>query len=69
MERRLGDLISLRRARKARDRQDRQRTAAENRVRFGRDGATRRQEVAERERAAATLDGLHLEPSDSDRTD
>ncbi len=53
------DIVNLRRARKAKARADRERTAAENRRVFGRTRAERTAEAAERERAERHIDGHH----------
>ena len=51
------DIVNLRRARKAKDRSDREKTAAANRAAFGRPKAEKAKAAAERERAARALEG------------
>ncbi len=51
----MADLINLRQARKAKERADREKTAAEKRRLFGRTKAEKQAEAAERERAERTL--------------
>jgi uncharacterized protein DUF4169 len=51
------DVVNLRRARKAKSRVDREKTAAANRVTFGRARIDKAKEAAERERAVRALDG------------
>jgi len=58
----VGEVVSLRLARKARDRQAREDKADENRARFGRPKAERQLTAAERERVAARLDASRREP-------
>lgn len=53
----MGEVVNLNRARKARAKTERERTAAENRVRFGRTKAERDEERARREAAERLLDG------------
>jgi len=57
----MGEIINLNRARKARTRAAKEARAAENRVRFGRSGADKAREAAEREKTARTLDGAQRE--------
>lgn len=56
-----GDIVNLRRARKARARADGHAKAAENRARFGRTRAERERETAEEALAARRLDGMRRE--------
>jgi hypothetical protein len=51
------EVINLRRARKAKARDERQRTAAANRAAFGQSKAAKTQRTSERERAERTLEG------------
>lgn len=57
----MGDVVNLRRARKARARAEEKARAAENRVRHGRTGADRRAAKAEAEKAARAADGHRLD--------
>jgi hypothetical protein len=52
----MAEIINLRRARKAKERDGREAAAQENRRRFGRTKAEKAKEAAEREKAARTLD-------------
>ncbi|MCA1242455.1 DUF4169 family protein [Stappia stellulata] len=60
-----GEIINLRKARKARKRQDKDARAAENRIVFGRTKAERTVVKAENERAQRRIDA-HLRGSDVD---
>jgi len=60
------DIINLRRARKAKARADKGRTATENRAKFGRSKAERTASDAERRRDARTVDGARLTDTDQD---
>jgi hypothetical protein len=51
------DIVNLRRARKAKVRADKERTAAENRAAFGRSKAEKTKAATERERAIRVLEG------------
>ena len=53
----MGDVVNLRRARKAKVRKAAQATAAANRARFGRTKAERHADEAEAARLASVLDG------------
>ena len=53
----MADLINLRQARKAKERAERERTAAERRRAFGRTKAEKLAEAAEKERAERLLAG------------
>jgi hypothetical protein len=57
----MGDVVNLRRARKARDRGEKENAAQANRVAFGRTKAERALTEAERRLAAAKLDAHRLE--------
>jgi Domain of unknown function (DUF4169) len=56
------EIVNLRRARKARDRADRQKTAAENRRRHGLSKAEKQAELAERRQAERHIDAHRREP-------
>jgi len=56
------DIINLRRARKAKTRNEREKDAEQNRVRFGRSSADKRKDTDERDRAIAHIDQHRLEP-------
>ncbi len=60
------EVVNLRRARKARDRNREAADAAENRVLFGRTKAEKRLTDSLREKAARDLDAQRLAPSDED---
>lgn len=62
----MGDVINLRQVRKARARAEREKLAAENRVKFGRQGRERYETDAERRRRAAELDGARRDNDDDD---
>jgi len=53
----MAEIVNLRRARKRKARVEKEAQAAENRVRFGRRRAAKRQSDLERERVARDLDG------------
>ena len=57
----MGDVINLNRARKARHRAAKEVQAAENRAKFGRTGAQKAADRAEREKAERSLDGARRE--------
>jgi hypothetical protein len=63
----MGEVINLRRARKTRGRAAAARGAAENRARFGRTGAERRRDAAEKEKGERDLDRARIEPGGEDR--
>ncbi len=67
----MGDLVNLRRVRKQRSRDDKERVAAENRVRYGRDKADKTAAALETKRSETHLDGLRLDRASAatDRTD
>jgi hypothetical protein len=52
----MSDVINLRRARKAKDRRDREREAEQNRRLFGRTAAEKKKEADERERARTHIE-------------
>jgi len=60
----MGEIINLRRARKARARQAAAVTADANRAAFGRTKAERARDAAERARAARVVDDARLEPGE-----
>lgn len=62
----MGDVISLNRFRKAKERAEAARKAEENRVRHGRTRAEKEGARHEQERQDAALDGKRLEPEDED---
>ena len=57
----MGNVINLTRARKARDRAAKEARAAENRAKFGRTGAQKAADAAERAKADRNLDGAQRE--------
>ncbi|MAU98224.1 MAG: hypothetical protein CMP81_20470 [Fulvimarina sp.] len=56
----MGDVVNLRRAKKQRSRDDKERVAAENRAKSGRSRAERNAERIEAGRLQAILDGARL---------
>jgi len=62
----VGDVISLNRFRKAKERAEAARKAEENRVRHGRTRAEKELVRHEQERQDAALDGKRLGPEDDD---
>ena len=58
----MADIINLNRARKAKDRQQREQDAAANRRKFGRTKAERQRDQQEAERRQRLLDGTRLDP-------
>ncbi len=60
----MAEVINLRRARKGKARAGKEKTAGENRVRFGRTKAEKAAARAEQERAAHRLDQLKRERDD-----
>lgn len=61
----MGDVINLNQYRKARARAEKERQAAENRVRHGRTRGERKANKAEQERQAAELEGKRLPEGES----
>ncbi len=61
----MGDVINLNRYRKAKARAEKERLAAENRVRHGRTRADEKVTKAEQDRGAAELDGKRLTDEDA----
>lgn len=59
----MGDVVNLRRARKARARDEKAEAAQENRARFGRSKAQKDEAAREAERRRDVLDGHRLERS------
>lgn len=57
----MAEIVNLRRARKDQTRAAKDARAAENRTRFGRDKAEKRETEAGRARARTTLDGKKLD--------
>lgn len=62
----MGEVINLRQVRKARAREEREKLAAENRAKFGRQGDERHLTDAERHRHSANLDGARRDHDDND---
>ena len=60
----MAEIVNLRRARKIRARADKQTTASQNRIRFGRTRAEKDAARAEHERAGRSLDQLKREQDD-----
>lgn len=58
-----GEIVNLRKARKARARSEAEARAAENRVLFGRTKAERKALETEQDRARRTIDGHRIETS------
>lgn len=58
----MGEVINLNQARKARERQEKARTADANRLRYGRTKAEKRREAAEAEKLRRELDGKRKSP-------
>ncbi|MEP0337588.1 MAG: DUF4169 family protein [Alphaproteobacteria bacterium] len=56
------EIVNLRQYRKEKQRQERERTAEQNRVRFGRDKAQRREDETDRRRSEQDLDGKQIDP-------
>lgn len=62
----MGKVTNLNRVRKRKARETAARVADENRVRFGRPAAQRKQDTKERAQAECRLDQHRREPTDSD---
>ena len=60
----MGDVVNLRRMRKARQRTEKEAAAAQNRARYGRTRAEREKAAAEAEISARRLDGVRRTPED-----
>lgn len=60
-------IVNLRKARKAKARADKERTAAENRVVHGRSKAERQREASDKDRLQRELDGAKLREKPDDR--
>jgi hypothetical protein len=60
----MADVVNLRQARKAKERAEREQTAAERRRAFGRTKAEKLAEAAEKERAAKLLAGHQRDPDE-----
>lgn len=56
------EIVNLRQYRKERQRQEKERAAEQNRVKFGRDKAQRREDESSRARSDQDLDGKRLDP-------
>lgn len=63
------DIVNLNQFRKRKARSEKERVAAENRVRFGRDRDIRALESHERERERRTWENNRIEPSGSNKED
>lgn len=61
------EIVNLRKARKAKARADKERTAAENRVVHGRSKAERQREASDKDRLQRELDGAKLREKPDDR--
>jgi|LNFM01.1.fsa_nt_gb hypothetical protein len=59
------EIVNLRKARKVKDRAEKDRRAAENRVLHGRSKADREREAVDKARIRRELDGAKREPGDS----
>ncbi len=57
----MAEIVNLRRARKGKARAEKEALAADNRVRFGRTKAEKRQSEAERRRVEQKLDGKKID--------
>ena len=57
----MADVVNLNRFRKMREREDREKVAEANRVRFGRTKAEKQRDRQERERQAGELDGKKVD--------
>lgn len=57
----MGDIVNLRREKKRRAKAEAAQTAAENRVRFGRDAAAKANDARLREHHVSRLDGTSLQ--------
>jgi hypothetical protein len=57
----MADVVNLNRFRKMREREEREKVAEENRVRFGRTKAEKQRDRQERERRASELDGKKVD--------
>jgi hypothetical protein len=60
------EIVNLRKARKVKERADKQRRAAENRVLHGRSKAERERDADVKARVRRELDGARREPGESD---
>jgi hypothetical protein len=58
----MGEIVNLKRARKARDRADKERKASLNRVRFGTSKTEQKITLARSEKASADLEAKKLDP-------
>ncbi|MDB5534187.1 MAG: hypothetical protein JWO28_2502 [Hyphomicrobiales bacterium] len=63
----MGDIVNLRRARKLKGRDDNAKTAAANRLAFGRTKAEMRLTEAERELERKRIDAHRLQPGDASK--
>ncbi|MFO1116335.1 MAG: DUF4169 family protein [Beijerinckiaceae bacterium] len=62
----MGEIVNLRRARKAKERQEAENAAAANRIAFGRSRNEKEAERAGRELETRRLDGHRREPDEAD---
>lgn len=71
----MGDIVNLRRARKAKARNEREAAAADNRIKFGTPSHLKSLHAASRSKADTALEGHKLDrdrtfqPGDTDQTD
>ena len=63
----MGDIVNLNKARKARAKAKAEKTAVENRARFGRTKAQKKQDAEARKKAKSTLDQASMRP-DTDQS-
>lgn len=56
------EIVNLRQYRKEKQRQERARAAEQNRARFGRNKAQRREDATDRKRSEQDLDGKQFDP-------
>ena len=61
----MGDIVSFNKAKKARARAEKEKTAAENRTKHGRTKAEKTRDAAERERRDHELDGAKRDEGDN----
>ncbi len=62
----MAEIVNLKRARKQKARAERERAAENNRLRFGRSAAERKQTAALKDLEARTLEGKRRKPEDPD---
>jgi len=61
-----GEIVNLRRVKKAKARDEKEKRAAANRASFGRTKAERQKDAAEQERSARQMEGHRRVPADDD---